>query len=466
MLCRDFVDRDSELRVLERCWLERPCFAIVYGRRRVGKTRLVREWLRGKQHVYYLAQLASHEYNIRRFAETCARALGDSLIARLAPSSLSDLLQLVTERSRSDVAIVIDEFTYWVRSSNRVLSELQQFVDEVLPSTRSVLVVLGSLVGVMESSVLGGGSPLYGRARYRIKLAPFKPWHLPRFLPGYGAVDLIRVYALFGGIPFYLCMVDTSRPIEYNIRKLLLEPGAPLRAERDLLLREELREPHTYSAILSAIARGFDTPARISQVTGIDSSHVSKYLSVLEYLGFVSRDIPLFHKRGRYKISDPILRTWYYLIEPVQELLDLENIEEALSIVLARLDTFVAQVWEEAVGMYLEKVLSSEGFVQRGRLVRKGDEIDIALLDPNRKRAIVVEVKWSSLTISEAESVRKSLANRAARLLPEGYDIAGYLVALKELRGDAKRPSWAILPSDVTQLSKPPSFAASSLPME
>jgi len=450
VLCREFVDREHELEILERCWSERPCFVVVYGRRRIGKTRLVKEWLRGKPYVYYLAQLASHEYNLRRFAEACSRSLNDPLIARLSPTTLTDLLQLVVER-HGDLAIVIDEFTYWVRSSPRVLSELQQFVDEILPRTRVALVVLGSLVGVMESSVLGGGSPLYGRARYRIKLSQLPPWYVKSFVPSYEPEKIVAIYALFGGIPFYLCMLDPRQSFEENLRRLLIEPGAPVRTERELLLREELRDPHTYNAVLSAIARGYDTPAKIAQITGLDPSHVSKYLNTLEYLGFVEREVPLFHKRGRYRISDPILRTWYHLIEPVQELLDLEAFDEAFSAVMARLDTYVATVWEEIVGIYLEKILCIEGYRIRGKLVKKGEEIDIALLDPDRKRIVVVEAKWSSIDLSEAERIKRRLASRAPRLVPEDYSIEKIFVAAKRFEGDEK-PSWVIDSRDVIEL--------------
>ena len=448
-----FVDRVGELNVLWRAWRERPGLVVVYGRRRVGKTRLLVEWLRrlGARSVYYLAHLASHEYNLACMAERTASQLGDPLLARLRPRSLGDLLELIARYG--DVVVVIDEFTYWVRSGARVLSELQEFVDMRLPDTRMLLVVSGSLVGVMERSVLGGGSPLYGRAMARLRLEPLEYPSLKEIVGGLAPADRVRLYALVGGIPFYLCQVRNTQDIKEVVWKLIIEPGAPIRTEKDFLLREELRDPHTYSAILSALARGYDTPARISDATGIDSSHVSKYLHVLEHLGFVRRDTPLFRKRGRYRISDPVLRTWYTLVEPVEELLEVEALEEAFRRILGKLDEYTAPVWEDIVRRHLLAELSRKGYHVSGRLEHKGEELDIAILDTKNKRAVVAEAKWSTLDLEEAERLRREAERKAARLLPKDYTVEKVYVAARSAANNEK-PEWLITPEDIENSGK------------
>jgi len=447
-----FVDRERELEALDRAYRSRPAFIVVYGRRRIGKTRLVREWLQrsGARGAYYLAQIAGHQYNLRLMSETLSRQLGDPLIARLSPRRLGDLL-LLASRSGAEV-VVIDEFTYWARSDSIVLSELQEFVDGELADTGLLLVITGSLIGVMESYVLGGASPLYARTNYRLRLAPLKPWEVSPLLPMLGPADIVRTYALVGGIPFYLCLLRGSKNIGDVVRTLIVAPGAPLRDEKDLLLREELREPRVYSTILSALARGLGRPSQIAQVTGLEEGHVRKYLHVMESLGFVRRDVPLFKKKGRYIIADPVLRAWYSLVEPVVDLLELGRLDEAYRIVMGRLDGFVSPVWEDIARSYLLARHSSEGYTLTGRLEHKGEEIDVAVVDPDGRRAIIAEAKWSDITPRSARQVREQALLRAARLLPKGYTVAGVYVFARSVKGGEK-PPWIFTAEDVL---KPP----------
>ncbi len=445
-----FVDREEELEALDRAYRERPGLAVVYGRRRVGKTRLIWEWLKRRRvkAVYFLAHLSSHEHNLKMLAERAAGQLGDPLIAKVTPRSLGDLLTLMA-RSGADV-VVIDEFTYWVRAAPRVASELQEFVDTQLPSTGLLVVISGSLVGVVERKILGGGSPLYARARLRLRLHPLKYRDAARMLSRMGPEDRVRVYSLVGGIPFYLCLVAGPRNAGEAVWRLVIEPGAPLRVERDLLLREELRDPHAYNAILSAIARGHTTPARIAAVTGLDPSHTHKYLAVLEALEFVSRETPLFKRKGRYRIADPILRSWYGLVEPVSELLELGLAREAFKAIMARLDEHVAPAWEELVKLHLLEAWAPEGYTLAGRLEHRGEELDVALVNTVERKAVVAEVKWSHLTLREAEALRRTAASKAYRLLPKGYTVTETYVAARSVSG-GEGADWIITPANIEE---------------
>ena len=454
MECR-LVDRRVELEALNRAYRKRPGLMVVYGRRRVGKTRLIREWLSGfveGKSVYSLAHLAGHTYNLRMMAERAGAQLGDPLLAELAPDRLDVLLELLA-RAGVEV-VVIDEFTYWARSSPRVLSELQVFVDERLESTGLLVVISGSLIGVLERAVLGGGSPLYARARWRLRLSPMGFEWLRGFVPQMTPEDRVRLYALVGGVPFYLCLAREASSLEDVVDMLFLDPAAPLGYEKDLLLREELREPHTYNSILSAIARGYDTPSRIAQVTGLEPGHVHKYLSVLESLGMVERETPLFRRRGRYRIADPILRTWYTLLEPVNDLIELGRQEEARRAILSRMDEYTAPTWEHLVKAHLTRLLAGEGYTLAGRLEHRGEEVDVALVNPEEKRAVVAEAKWSTLAPQEASRIRRRTLAKAARLLPRGYTVEEAFVAARNIAGGT-RPPWTITPEDLEEHAKP-----------
>ena len=256
-----FVDREVELRELQALWdSESPGLLVVHGRRRVGKTRLLLQWLQGKPHIYYMALMASHEVNLARLAQQIERQLGLEGFSKPTYPSLDTLLEafknLVGKRR---LALVLDEFTYWVRSEPKVLSELQLFVDHVLPQTNILLIICGSIVGLMHREILGGGSPLYGRRIASLHVKPLKPWHLKEFLPRYSKEDRLRVYSLVGGIPYYLQLFKPQLPLRDNILSLFISKLAPLRNEVEILLHEEFRDPHVYLSILSSIVKGANT---------------------------------------------------------------------------------------------------------------------------------------------------------------------------------------------------------------
>ncbi len=440
-----FVDREDELGALRDAYGKRPALVVVYGRRRLGKTRLVKEFLEavsdGKT-LYYVASLAGHQYNLRMLMKAIAGSMGG--FGSVTVEDLTAALRLLYMAGLK--VIVLDEFTYWVRAAPRAASEVQVFVDEYLPDTDLLLVLMGSHVGVMKNHVLGGGAPLYGRASVRIKLGMLPFEYTARFYPSLAPEDLVRVYGMVGGVPFYNCLLRGVESLREAVEALIGSPGAPLIEEPLLLLREELREPAVYYTILSAIARGFRTPTRISNYAGVPLPHVSKYLSVLEFLGLVRREAPLFRKKGKYRIVDPPLRTYYTLVEPVRSLLELGRYDAAVSSVLREVDNLVAEAWEELARSHLSSVYTGQGYTIVGRAEHKGEEIDAVALDRTSRRAVIAEVKWSDLSRAEAERIRRRALTKASRLLP-GYRIEEAYVYARSIIGP--RAVWAVTPADM-----------------
>ena len=443
-----FIDRAYELGILKKAFEKRPLLTIIYGRRRLGKTRLVKEFIKlvkEEKVLYYTASLSSHQYNLRMLlqaAESVANIDLGSVMVEDLNSALSLLYRLGFR------IVVIDEITYWVRVAPRVVSELQVFVDNTLPDTDMLLILLGSHVGVMQNHVLGGGAPLYGRAEVRLKLEMIPFNHTKNFYPMLTASDLVRLYALVGGVPFYNCLLRGVDNLREAINTLLGGPGAPLIEEPLFMLRDELREPAVYNTILSAIARGYDTPSRISQYTGIPLPHTSKYLSVLEVLGIVGRDVPLFRKKGVYRILDPPMRTYYTLVEPVRSLYELGEYDKVADYVLGRIDEYTSRTWEGLARDYLYSSYAGEGYDMAGRIVHKGMELDIGVVNPREKRAIVGEVKWSELDTSEAKRIRRKAMIKAQRLLP-GYKIVNVYVFARSVAGG--RFDWIVTPEDLLE---------------
>ncbi len=427
-----FVNRERELEVLDKAWRNRPVFIVVYGRRRTGKTRLLTEWCRRENisYIYYHAVPAKHEVNLQGLARAVEDQLGLKGFSRVRYSSLDSLLETLSYRQR-EALIIIDEFTYWVRGSPSVSGELQRFIDHYLNETKLAIVVIGSLVGVMYREVLGGGAPLYGRAEYRIKLEELEPWHIPLFYKNKNLHDIVRLYALLGGIPYYhqiACRM--GKTVSDIVVGLLLEDHAPLRDEVIFLLREEFREPSVYYSVLQAITRGADTVSKIADYTGIHRQHVSKYLHVLRSLGFIDYRRPLFSKRGYYTVRDKIMYTWFKLVEPLisqAARLPLERIYETTNHVI---EEITGRVFEEIALKYIE-YLAGKGeisFDEIGKFVHKGVEIDVVAIDRRDKVVHLFEVKWSDIGRREAGKIARELQRKAAYIPLNNYDYKLYIV--------------------------------------
>ena len=445
------VDRGVELGRLRGLWDSgEPGLVVVYGRRRVGKTRLLLEWLRGRRHAYYQAGLWGGSANLEGLVEAAAEGLGLPVLREASPRGLRGFFQLLAGLLGGErAAVVIDEFTYWLRVEPGVVSELQYVVDHVLPGTRLLVVLAGSLVGLMQREVVGGGSPLYGRARLRLRLGELAPWCTPFFAPRYGARELVEAYALLGGVPFYLRLLDDSlEPLEAFLA--LFGPGGVLEDEPLFLLREEFRDPHPYLALLRALAQGARRPGEAAQLAGLPSSHATRYLHVLADLGLVEAEPLLFQRRRRlYRVADKALASWLRVVEPIRHLLS-EGAPGAREEAARRAGLRAAEAWEELARLHALSVLAPGlGIrpVEAGRLIHRGEEVDFVALDHGSRQVLAVEAKWGTLGPGEAEAVaRRTLAKLHAALPTRLHEYRVHVaIYAAEARGEQRLPDWATL---------------------
>ncbi len=415
MLHNLFVDREEEMNALDKAYRVRPSLVVVYGRRRVGKTRLVAEWMKEKNldAVYYHSVPAGHDVNLRGLAESASRSLGTGFLEKARFTSLDSLLEALAG-VRRDAVVAIDEFTYWVRGEPRAAGELQRFVDHVLPGTRMMLVIVGSLLGVMLRGILGAGAPLYGRSHARIRVDPMKPWDTAGFHPWLSLEDQLRVYGLFGGVPYYHSMVAEGEDLRGIVERLVASPHTPLHDELVFMLRDELQNPAPYYSVLEALARGYTRISEISGYTGIHVQHLPRYISTLELLGLVERVVPLGSKRGWYRIRDPIARTWFRLVEPLLPLIEAGSQAEAVEKILAGLEVVMGEVFEDVAVEYVRH-LAGRGEIRYdriGRWARRGVEIDLLAVDGESRVVHAFEVKWSRITPREAGRIAARLESK------------------------------------------------------
>jgi AAA+ ATPase superfamily predicted ATPase len=323
---------------------------LVYGRRRVGKTRLLQEWMRGRRVFYFVADLEPEPRLLERLSAELAGFAGDELLAENPFRGWRQALLYMARLARGErVGFVIDEFQYAAASSPSLPSVLQTLWDTRLSETRIFLVLMGSIVSFSEG-LLSVRSPLYGRLTGILRLGPRSPLDVGCFAPSWSPADKLRLYGVFGGIPGYLAEVDEGLGLWGNVENLLLRPNARFLDEARLLLREELREPARYHAILEAIASGASGFGEISSKTGVPGESLSKYLRVLESMGLVERRRPVVGGgRPRYRIPDPFLRFWFRYIPSRRAAIELGLTRSVLEAVMRDFESSLApQAWEEA----------------------------------------------------------------------------------------------------------------------
>jgi len=337
-----FYGRERELQVLQEAFTgKESAFIPVYGRRRVGKSRLILEAQRrqsgqgnqsGKSRraasIYLVGKQAPAELQRREFLQTAAEALNEPLLetARLETwreALLTCYTRFQANKRRSEKWILaLDEFQWMAEASPELPSVLQECWDRFWKPNRDVVLLLcGSYIGFMEREVLGSKSPLFGRRTGQIHLQPLSCRDAVQFVAGKSKTDQALTYFLCGGIPYYLeLFANTQSPLA-NVCRHLLTPNGALAREADFLLREELREVENYYAVLTTIANGEPSPSKIAAAAGIKPASVAYYLNQLLELGYVERLVPLDSgplkkRKARYRLADPLLRFWFRFVFP------------------------------------------------------------------------------------------------------------------------------------------------------
>jgi len=417
-----FVNRSEELQLLEEKFNSTsPELVVIYGRRRVGKTELVARFMKGKPAVYFLADRRPEKDLLLELRAKMAQVLKDESFAKL---EVKDWLELFEEFLKwwkgGRVILALDEFPTLIEGNKAVPSIFQKLWDLKLKNSQVMLILLGSSVGMMETDVLGYRSPLYGRRTGQWKLLPIRFQYLSEFFPKYSEEDLVRVYGCLGGVPAYLLKFDPNISFWANVAERFLRKGEFLYGEAEFLLREELREPRFYSAILKAAALGASSFGEIANSTGLEKSLLSKYLDVLEELGWIECLYPvgerLKPRKALHRIADPYMAFWFRYVFPNKSDLELGNIEPAIEKVQQDYEVYLGTVFEQIFRESLQPLAVKGLLPIRPRSVGtwwfRDLEIDVVALDEAQPSAIFFEVKWGSLKGAEAKKILQTLERK------------------------------------------------------
>lgn len=406
----EIVDREREIEELRRLAAQPPALVVLRGRRRVGKTFLLRVALPGDRVVSLQAEEKPRPLQLEAFARECSRLLPGE--PPLAFSDWGEAFDFVEGQARAGgtLVVILDEFQYLTVSDPGLESTVQRFWDRWDADDVPILLVLsGSALSFMDQ-LLSGARPTYGRSALRPLLLPLTYRDSGAFAPAKSSpADLIERFAVFGGTPQYQRWAG-PRPLFDAIQKTCLPPDAPLHSDPEHLIREEagIREPGPYFGTLEAIAEGYTGTSAIAGRIQIKQQLATKFLSRLQELGYVARVEPLepggkAAGRGYWKIADPYFRFWFRYVFPNRSRLARGRIKEVLTEIRRDLSTFIGPVFEDCcrewVGRYSS--LGDDALDVGSWWSRRGDvEVDIVTLT-KRAYGLLGSCKWSTRQVGE-----------------------------------------------------------------
>ena len=398
----NFVNRDSELSFLRQAWQENKSqLVVVYGKRRVGKTALVKEFSKDLPHIYFLADKAPDRDQLAQLSEKVGLHFQDDFLLSRGFGTWYDFFKYI--KSKGKFVMIFDEFPYLIESNPAIPSLFQKGWDEDLSESGVFLILLGSSMGMMETEVLGHKSPLFGRRTGQILVETLPFDSAKEFFPAMSDDAFMHFYGALGGTPAYLLQFDPTLDFVENVRRRILAPEAYLYREPDFILREELREPRNYFSILRAISMGKTRPAEIINETGFEKNMVGKYLSVLTDLRIIRREVPVTEwgfeksKKGIYLLEDHFFRFWFRYVYPNRSFIEEGQIDYVLDRkIMPSLDRFISWSFEESCRARVRKGAPQGIKCNRvGRWWSKEGEIDIVGLSEDENTVVFGEVKWS-----------------------------------------------------------------------
>jgi AAA+ ATPase superfamily predicted ATPase len=422
-MIREFIDREEERSLLEREW-QAPGgrLIILYGRRRIGKTRLIGEFIRKKPGILYIAEDASPHIQIAQLKDRCAEYFGDSLLAGLDIGTWDQLFSYLAQKPLDTrTYLVIDEFTYLIRTDPSVLSALQKTWDGSLSGSSWCLVLSGSILSLMSDLALSSTSPLYGRRTRDMLLGPLRFPDARQFFR-FPLPDNLKAYLSVGGVPEYLIRAGEYGDCAAFFRSEFFNRYGYFYHEPYFILSQEFRELKVYQSVLHAIALGNTAPTPIAQFCGLDTRHLYPYLDAMIRLGLVEKEVPLLgnSRQALYRIRDRVFDFWYGFVFPRRQEIETGTFGATLPDMNAFFGRrFEAFVRDEFAGAVLP------GY-RTGHWWHKEDEIDLIAVDDASSIVVFGECKWGDIRTAEAKRLVSRLKTRAKLVRADRYQYRKY----------------------------------------
>ena len=432
-----FIDRERELSLLkERSSSDRAEFVVIYGRRRIGKSELIDQFIKDNG-IRLLAREESKTLQLRIFAEKLGEFFSDELLKKTEFKGWDGFFEYLYRKSDERIIVAIDEFPYLIKEDPAISSILQDYWDNKLTKTKIFLILCGSSISMMESKVMGYESPLYGRRTGQLLLKQIRFIHTLDYVGDFERA--VEFYSVFGGTPAYLIETDPKKDIFTNIEDNILREDSFLYRDVEFVLRQELTEPRYYFSILLSIAKGNHRIGLIANDTGISISIVNKYLSVLRDLQLVYRMVPVTEsyksRKGMHFLADNLFDFWFRFVYPVMDEIEKGKGRMVAESIKPQFNQYVGKHFETIVQEILEVLNEREllpfRFTKIGRWWHKEKEIDVVALNGEIKGTIFCECKWRGNV--DAPKIVRDL-RRKAGFVPVESEKEYYMVFAKSFR--------------------------------
>jgi len=439
-----FLNRYKELELLNDEYARNHfTFTVLYGRRRVGKTTLLKEYIQDKPSLYFLVTLENINIILKRLQDIVATFLNDEFLRTLQLTDIKQLFEYLSNRTFSKkLIIIIDEFQYLAKIDNSMPSQFQYIVDELLKNKNIHLILCGSMISMMYEQTLSYNSPLYGRRTSAIKLEAIAFKYLDNFFTNKTQDELIELYSILYGVPKYLEMFQDSADIYESIEKNILDPNAYLYNEPQFILQNEISEPITYFSILEIIAGGEHKIGNIAGKLNKNVQNITSFMSKLIELDIIYKDVPITEsnpaksKKGLYFIKDNFFRFWFNYVLPYKSQLEIGNTTFVLKKIKENFSGYVAKTYENLAIKY---ILENFEVLKCGRWWDKSTEIDaVAIADDH---LLVAECKYSNkkVGVDILEALKDKVKYIKTQLPVEKYVLfskSGFTKDLEKLRSD------------------------------
>lgn len=402
-----FYGRHKELDTLEALYAsDKFEFAVIYGRRRVGKTTLISEFCKGKKIIFFTGAETSSSDNLELFSKAIFEKTQTPSASFNSFDASLDYFDKVASTER--LVLVIDEYPYLAKSENSFPSLLQKHIDHKWKNSKLFLILCGSSLSFMENQVLGSKSPIYGRKTAQFKIEPFSFFEAREMCSAFEVQKQAILYGATWGVPEYLSHVQQGKNLDENLIHLFFNPNGRLFEEPSNLFKQEFRSPATCNSVVKAIAQGASKMNEIATKTGLETGAVSNILESLMELGIVKREVPITEKEnGRksiYSVNDLMFRFWFNFVQP-----QVSNISRGLgalaykNFVKPSLNEYMGRVFEEICLQYLcsEKGIERLPFFPQkigrwwGTNPKEKREEEIDLICLNDRDMVFCECKWN-----------------------------------------------------------------------
>lgn len=350
----EFVGRERELDFLERLYTRGSARCVIYGRRRIGKSRLIEKFCEGKPAIIFHCAKGTAESKLEYMTDVINGFTGKD---SETPNSFYNLFKMLGDAcSSSGVVVVFDEYPYLIEDDDALPTEVQRFIDVMLSGKNSMVIMCGSSISVMEEEFNKSSKPLYGRFKHRLKLGPLNYSECVSMHPRMPVDDAVKTYLTLGGVPLYHVLAGQDS-YEDALWELFLRDLPELADEAEGMINTELSSADRYIAVLTAIAGGATDLKTIAEKSAIEAPNCKKYLEKLIGLGMIARTNPMFGapKRPVYRVEDALMSFHYEVVSRRRARINPHDRERTFVGIGNDLSTFLGKRFESMCCEYLQR---------------------------------------------------------------------------------------------------------------